>query len=247
MLRFLRTFRQRLLAENRLSRYLLYAIGEIVLVVIGILIALQVNNWNSDRLQRASSQQYLTKLTQELELMLQAYNDRRPFVEASLQEAREALQHLEKCGPEDENADAFINTMLSHQTMMKYTEIRNTYDEMISAGAFSGIEDTQIKTQVFRAYNILAAAQEQIDYFRDEVGRASAVINSHVAFSYDAKGELTVAYQIQDICNNIEFRNAVVEIIDARGDWLYGLSFITEGIQDALEAIQSEVNIQTKS
>ena len=40
MIRFFRTLRQRLLAENRVSRYLLYAIGEIVLVVIGILIAL---------------------------------------------------------------------------------------------------------------------------------------------------------------------------------------------------------------
>ena len=46
MFRFFRTYRQRLLTENRISNYLLYAVGEIVLVVIGILIALQINNWN---------------------------------------------------------------------------------------------------------------------------------------------------------------------------------------------------------
>lgn len=49
MIRFFRTLRQRLLAENRLSKYLLYAVGEIVLVVIGILIALQFNNWNEHK------------------------------------------------------------------------------------------------------------------------------------------------------------------------------------------------------
>ncbi len=49
MLRFFRQIRQRLLTDNRFNKYLLYAIGEIVLVVVGILIALQINNWNDDR------------------------------------------------------------------------------------------------------------------------------------------------------------------------------------------------------
>jgi len=49
MIKFFRHIRQRLVIENRFSKYLLYAIGEIILVVIGILIALQINNWNENR------------------------------------------------------------------------------------------------------------------------------------------------------------------------------------------------------
>ena len=49
MIKFFRHIRQRMIKENRVSKYLLYAIGEIVLVVIGILIALQINNWNEER------------------------------------------------------------------------------------------------------------------------------------------------------------------------------------------------------
>lgn len=49
MIRFFRQLRQRLLAENRVSRYLLYAAGEILLVVIGILIAFQIDSWNEKR------------------------------------------------------------------------------------------------------------------------------------------------------------------------------------------------------
>jgi len=52
MIKFFRSIRQRLLSENRFSKYLLYAIGEIILVVIGILIALQINNWNQERINR---------------------------------------------------------------------------------------------------------------------------------------------------------------------------------------------------
>lgn len=49
MIKFFRHIRQRLLSESKFSKYLLYAIGEIILVVIGILIALQINNWNEQR------------------------------------------------------------------------------------------------------------------------------------------------------------------------------------------------------
>lgn len=49
MIKRFRNIRHTLLNEGKTSRYLKYAIGEIVLVVIGILIALQINNWNEDR------------------------------------------------------------------------------------------------------------------------------------------------------------------------------------------------------
>ncbi|MFT6995454.1 MAG: hypothetical protein ACJA1P_002199 [Maribacter sp.] len=46
MIKFFRHIRKQLLSENKFSKYMLYAIGEIALVMIGILLALQVNNWN---------------------------------------------------------------------------------------------------------------------------------------------------------------------------------------------------------
>ena len=49
MIKFFRKIRQKLLTENKFSKYLLYAIGEIALVVIGILIALQINSWNENK------------------------------------------------------------------------------------------------------------------------------------------------------------------------------------------------------
>ena len=48
MIKFFRKIRQKLLSENKFSKYLLYAVGEIILVVIGILIALSINNWNEN-------------------------------------------------------------------------------------------------------------------------------------------------------------------------------------------------------
>ena len=52
MIRFFRKIRQNLLSEGKTVKYLKYAIGEIVLVVIGILIALSINNWNEQKKSR---------------------------------------------------------------------------------------------------------------------------------------------------------------------------------------------------
>lgn len=68
MLRFLRTIRQKLLAENRFSQYLLYALGEILLVVVGILLALQINTWNEGRNDRRYERKMLGELLEDMKL-----------------------------------------------------------------------------------------------------------------------------------------------------------------------------------
>ena len=76
MIKFFRKIRQRLLTENKFSKYLIYAIGEIVLVVIGILIALQLNTWNQDRQDRIQEQQILVQLLNEYENNLVQLNQK---------------------------------------------------------------------------------------------------------------------------------------------------------------------------
>jgi len=66
MIKFFRKIRQKLLNENRFSKYLIYAIGEIILVMIGILLALQVNNWNELRKKEQSEIQLYQKIIADL-------------------------------------------------------------------------------------------------------------------------------------------------------------------------------------
>ena len=67
MISVLRKIRKKLLEQNRAQRYVLYAIGEIVLVVIGILIALAINNSNQRRVIEEKEQVYLKGLKEEFE------------------------------------------------------------------------------------------------------------------------------------------------------------------------------------
>ena len=61
MINFFRHIRQQLLTENKFSKYLIYGIGEVALVMIGILLALQLNNWNKQHNDRIEEKQILTQ------------------------------------------------------------------------------------------------------------------------------------------------------------------------------------------
>ncbi|HEY5686909.1 MAG TPA: hypothetical protein VIS27_01230 [Yeosuana sp.] len=66
MIKFFRKIRQNSIKENKVTNYLKYAIGEIILVVIGILIALQINNWNTDRQVKNDNKLFLKKMLTDL-------------------------------------------------------------------------------------------------------------------------------------------------------------------------------------
>lgn len=70
MISFFRKIRQQLLIQNRVTRYLVYAIGEIFLVVIGILIALQVNNWNQERQANMKAISYHKRIIEDLDIFI---------------------------------------------------------------------------------------------------------------------------------------------------------------------------------
>ncbi|MCH2490870.1 MAG: DUF6090 family protein [Flavobacteriales bacterium] len=75
MIKFFRRIRHRLLSENKFGRYVIYGIGEIVLVVIGILIALYINNWNEERKSIAETEHLLTQIHRELAFNIDQAND----------------------------------------------------------------------------------------------------------------------------------------------------------------------------
>lgn len=94
MIKFFRQIRQNMIRDNRASKYLLYAIGEIILVVIGILIALQINNWNEERKAGLSEKLVMTNLIQDLRSDSLSYNKNL----ITLQEINKVHQELYKIG-----------------------------------------------------------------------------------------------------------------------------------------------------
>ncbi len=95
MFSFFRKIRLSLFSQSPSAKYIIYATGEILLVVIGILIALQVNNWNQDRLDRHLSIEYHQRRIEDLDMMITFLEDVTSLsdkIEAGIDEAIEILE-----------------------------------------------------------------------------------------------------------------------------------------------------------
>ena len=236
MIKFFRHIRQNLINQGKTSKYLKYAIGEIVLVVIGILIALQINNWNEGQKLQKTQKLYLEKLAIDVDSMIVQYKFFSKRFPDYIRGTELALNYVETCGEREDDRQAFEFTLNTHQALSNYPQNRNTFDEMLSSGSFSSLDDGALKASISNLYANLERSNSQINYFRDEVGRASAIITTYVQFSYDSlgtgRGNQKVSYNLGNLCDNILFKNALVEIVDSRRDWLDGSDQILANLKN---------------
>jgi hypothetical protein len=101
MIKFFRKIRQQLLAENKFHKYLVYALGEIALVMIGILLALQVNNWNEQRKDRVTEQLMLTALQEDLLINVARLKKDILLEQRTIDQATRIIRHLDERKPYD--------------------------------------------------------------------------------------------------------------------------------------------------
>ena len=90
-----RYIRHKLLHEGKLLRYLSYAVGEVVLIIVGIMLALQLNNWNEDRKAQVEFDLYIAQLREDVRLAISVAEERMQVAENRKQRSLSFLKHLE--------------------------------------------------------------------------------------------------------------------------------------------------------
>ena len=83
-----------MLTENKFSKYLLYAVGEIVLVVIGILLALQINNWNKQKLNDKLKFEIISEIKTNLQIDLKELQDDISYFDSINQYYKDIIDYL---------------------------------------------------------------------------------------------------------------------------------------------------------
>ena len=149
MLRFFRRIRQKLIDSGSITKYLLYAIGEILLVVIGILIALQVNNWNEERIERNQEEKIISRLNSEFINNLSELEGVRARLDSSLY-ALETLIDLETgdrvAAWNDEESNRLI--LLSLQTPT-WNPSSYVLTDLKNGGKISSLSNQQLVEDLF--------------------------------------------------------------------------------------------------
>ncbi|MFH4967285.1 DUF6090 family protein [Gaetbulibacter sp. M240] len=143
MITFFRKVRQHLLIENKFTKYLIYAIGEIILVVIGILIALQINNTNEIKKQRTKEIQFLKNLRADL-ILEDSELDRYIEIRKSMvNSAQIILEHFN--GKPVENIQLFNYHNFNVEIWQAFQRINNTFLELVNSGNLTLISNDSIK------------------------------------------------------------------------------------------------------
>jgi len=163
-LRLFRIIRMRLAVQNKTLAYLRYAIGEILLLVIGILIALQVNNWNEQRKQRDKELHYLANIRSDLNMNV-AEIDRYIGVRSSqVASARAVLEYFN--GKPLEDLDSFNRDAVNVYTWQKFFQVDNTFQELTSSGNIAIISNDGIKNGLLDLDNLYKKLKYEEEHFR---------------------------------------------------------------------------------
>ncbi len=158
MISFFRKLRQRLLAESQLSKYLLYALGEILLVVIGILIALQINNWNEYRKDRISELSFLTNLGHDLQNDI-GLLDEIVSLDSSILDDLRFTQH-DLLNLEDIEEVRFTNSRFKYRFFIPN---KTTYENITSSGKIGLIQNDSIVELWMSYYRTAQTIRETTD------------------------------------------------------------------------------------
>ena len=153
MIKFFRKIRQNLLSEGKTGKYFKYAIGEIVLVVIGILIALQINNWNQNRLNQDLESLYYKRLLDDV-------REEKLILEATINYSKQVSFHAKKAiaiFENSSNADSDpIENLIDMYQASQYTDYysaASTFKELIASGQINLIQNDSVKTALIRYYD----------------------------------------------------------------------------------------------
>ncbi|MCL6257667.1 DUF6090 family protein [Aquiflexum sp. TKW24L] len=142
MISLFRKIRQKLLSQNRITRYLAYALGEILLVVIGILIALQVNNANQRRLDNIRRNEYIIRIKGDIE------SDLKHLDELADGLGKENVENIDRYfgffNQGGQSLEVFVDSALrTPLNRFRYLPNRHSFEDMKSSGNIHFLNDNQ--------------------------------------------------------------------------------------------------------
>ena len=171
-----------MIKENKISKYLLYAIGEIVLVVIGILIALSINNWNEVKKVNLLEKDLLSEVKNGLEYDLDQLKKAIDFHRSSLKSQDIIVDWVDgKIDYNDSLGVHFLNTVVNEN--LKFKEA--PYETLQQIG-LKIIKNDSLRNQISNLYDLV---YQDLNWWQDDYEKVkSRFRNSHAGLGFEFTG-----------------------------------------------------------
>lgn len=220
-MKLFRRIRHTLILENKTSKYLKYAIGEIILVVIGILIALQINNWNQQRILKNTEQIYLTGLKEEFEISRWKLEELISINKKNYSGAKKIVELS------TQNNDSIKETMFSKLLVETFSDDvafnsnNSLLIEMINSGNLKNLSNTELRKQLTNWISTLEDISRQerelsnqrikvLDMFRTDKYSLNTVFQqAGVSHQFGLPKTENEVHNLS-LLNSIEFENNII-------------------------------------
>ncbi|MDT0559638.1 DUF6090 family protein [Ichthyenterobacterium sp. W332] len=251
MIKFFRRIRQNLLSEGKTSKYFKYAIGEIILVVIGILIALQINNWNEGRLEVVQESKILRNLKND-------FKNNRKMLDSAIVKTKEGIQFslemLNYTGEKNTLSHAYQFDSIINKIFItpSFNPVNGTLNEIMNSGQLVIISNEELR----KLLAVWPAVMQKVYSRFEETENFENLLNNYMIKNGNwlnadevstAKRSMTLPKSgfktdNRDLLNDLEFENLIENIAIGLDNYL---AMLTE-VNVLLKAIESLMNSEIK-
>ena len=246
MIKFFRKIRQKLLSENKFSKYLLYAIGEIILVVVGILIALQINNNNELRKTREFEVKMLNEIRHELIQDTIYFNIIRNRAEKALQGAKKMMLLYTQESPQPDSLSKYGQMM---SVSFQYIYHKGAYEAIKSTG-IDKISNDSIRLMITDMYDFrMPRAKNFIENEKDKSMSDMEYLSHFVNFDIikSPNGEAIPYIKPKtSIAGNKVVAELIFEKMAKNGEAVGRLENLTQACERLLKLLDRELKIDKK-
>jgi hypothetical protein len=246
MIKFFRKIRYNLMETGKTGKYFKYAIGEIVLVVIGILIALQINNWNENRKLQEKAYNYLQRLKIDLDNISEDVDGSVRSTERRYKRALVTLEALKAKELLPSNQKDFESHLSGYFKFEFSTQNTTAYNEMISSGDLGLIKNEWLR-------NAFAELSDNRDFLielnqsnHNAYKNNSELIEKHVQYNIiNLDTDSTKVKAIYDFDAMVNDRSFVNQISNQAYAW-YDVNRIYKGYQSRVNTVKDSILIELK-
>jgi hypothetical protein len=240
MLRFFRKIRKKHLTSGKTFSYLKYAVGEIVLVVVGILIALQINNWSEARKRANSEQQILSSIKSSL------VNDTLVFAGAA-RNARRSNKAIKLLLTRPALHDSLTNTFVAALSATAIQSNTSAFEQLKSLG-FEIVKNDSLRDRLVKHYDYnlergILRNRHNLINFSEEI--FYPFYRKHISFSVSDTSFSDFKYlptDYENLMDNPEFTSLLLE------KWIYNtqtseeiIALLNRQSHELIEAIDKEL------
>lgn len=200
---------------DKTSRYLKYAFGEIILVVIGILIALQINNWNQERLNSIERQKIIASLNLEFKQNKNQFTFTRNNHLNAKKASMELMSYVGEQNHRNFDQKVIDNLIDGIFPMSDYLPSNNAVDDIIQSGKLSTLENSEISSKLSDWKSLMSILASRDDKLEEWIfSQVIPYLNTYVSwrdvgvqknYNWSTPGTLPTNYKY--IFTDLEFEN----------------------------------------